>query len=124
MTAGVPGTGIGGLFYLVAAVLLPLRGFIRRLHGGRVSWRLIARKSGLALGVLLGILTTGWLLGLLLGPAAILAEGMRGAGTAVHREHANLVRWVALLAGFGTLAAVLLLTQMARLFFRKKKDDI
>src|SRR5512135_477069 len=118
MTAGVPGTGIGGLFYLVSALLLPVRGAIRRIHGAPVSWRGIIRPAGLAFGVLLGIWGTGWLLGLLIGPLAEPARLASQGGVELRRHYENLVRWGALLAGFATLAAVLLAVQIARLLVR------
>jgi len=122
MTAGVPGTGIGGLFYLVAALLLPARGLIRRVRGARLSWLEIARTTGLALGVFLGIWATGWLLGLILGPAVRTVGAAAGAKTAVLARTENIVRGAALLAGFATLAAVLLFVQAARFLTRKKSQ--
>jgi hypothetical protein len=41
-TCGSISTGIGGLFYLLVALMLPVRGLIVRLRGGRVSWRVEA----------------------------------------------------------------------------------
>ena len=34
MTAGMPGTGIGGLFYLLSALLMPLRELWRLVASG------------------------------------------------------------------------------------------
>ncbi len=119
MTAGVPGTGIGGLFYLLAALLLPLRGLVRLLSKARTSWREVLNMAGLALGVFLGIWLTGWLLGLIVGPAArplAAAAGMKA--TLVRTE--NIVRGAALAAGFTTLAVVLLSVQAARWLTKKK----
>ena len=59
MTAGVPGTGIGGLFYLAAAAWLPVRAALRRLGGAPVTWRSALVPAGLALGILAGIWITG-----------------------------------------------------------------
>jgi hypothetical protein len=111
MTAGLPGTGVGGLFYLVAALLLPLRGLVLRMRGTEVPWATLLRQLGLAVGVFVGIWATGWLLGFMVGP---IAE------TAAVRRYQSVVRWGALLAGFGTLSVVLLLVQMARLVVRKQ----
>lgn len=120
MTAGVPGTGIGGLFYLLAALLLPLRGIVRRVRGVRVSWRAIARNAGLAFGVFLGIWLTGWLLGLLVGPAtATLKASARSLPVSITRRE-NIVRWAALVGGLATLSFVLFTVQIAR-FTRKRR---
>ena len=121
MTAGVPGTGIGGLFYLTAALLLPLRGIVRRIHGGRVSWRAIAGKAALAAGVFLGIWLTGWLLGMFLAPAARTIEAAAGLRPASVLRNENIVRWAALVGGFAMLGLVLSAVQIARLVNRGKK---
>ena len=120
MTAGVPGTGIGGLFYLMAALLLPVRGLLLRLRGGRVSWRMVAKLLFLAIGVFLGIWATWWLLGLAIVPAAETVEAAIHVRGILRREYAEFVRWAALLAGFVTLALVLIGTQVARLVIRRR----
>jgi hypothetical protein len=120
MTAGVPGTGIGGLFYLAAALLLPLRGVWRRIRRRPVSWRMILGHTAIAAGILLGILATGWILGLVIVPGAKpIAEAGILAGMKSSQAR-NFVRWAALAAGYFTLAVVLLAVQMARLTSRKK----
>jgi len=118
MTAGVPGTGIGGLFYLVAALLLPLRGVMLRMRGARVSWPTLFRQMRLAVGVFLGIWVTGWLLGFIVGPVAEAAP-VAGRADSVTPEYQSVIRWAALLAGFATLAVVLLSVQVARLVVRR-----
>jgi hypothetical protein len=120
MTAGVPGTGIGGLFYLMAALLLPVRGLLLRMRGGRVSWRMVAKLLLLAIGVFLGIWATWWLLGLAIVPAAETVEAATHVRGILRREYAEFVRWAAILAGFVTLAAVLIGTQVARLVIRRR----
>jgi hypothetical protein len=119
MTAGVPGTGIGGLFYLVAALLLPLRGVMLRMRGARVSWPTLFRQMRLAVGVFLGIWATGWLVGFIVGPVAGTATVAERADS-VTSEYQSVLRWAALLAGFATLAVVLLSVQVARLVVRKR----
>jgi hypothetical protein len=48
MTAGLPGTGIGGVFYLLLAVLMPFRELVRLLRGksSRQRWAVIAAQWG------------------------------------------------------------------------------
>lgn len=120
MTAGVPGTGLGGLFYILAALLLPLRGIYRKLRRRRMTWRGTAKLTGLALGVLIGIWVTGWLLGWLLGPLAVAAESAAGLAITARAKAHNLVRWATLLGGFVTLVFVLLSVQMARIVNRRR----
>jgi len=120
MTAGVPGTGIGGLFYMIAAVLLPIRELRRRIRGLRAPWSTIAVQVALALGIFLGIWATGWLLGLLIQPAGVKTD-FGSAVDIARRKTTNLVRWAALAAGFLNLSGVLLVTQVARLVVRRRR---
>ena len=64
MNVGLPGTGLGGLFYLLTALLMPLVELIQTLRG-RTAWRrwLVAlQQAGLAAGILSGLWATGFLL--------------------------------------------------------------
>lgn len=125
MTVGIPGTGIGGLFYILAALLLPLRGLFLRCRHIHVAWKRILKKSALALGVLLGIWTSGWLIGLFLGPTVrTAAQAFGRAGQPVGYGYENVVRWAMLISGFAVLAIILLLTQLARILFKPKREEV
>ena len=54
MAAGLPGVGIGGLFYLASALAMPVRQLARRLRGDRsgASWPVVARQAGMAVAIL------------------------------------------------------------------------
>jgi len=118
MTVGFPGTGIGGLFYVLAALLAPIRNLLLRSRASRAEGSM-ARLFLLSVGVVLGIFATGWLLGFVLGPVASAAAG-DGARKISRLEIENVVRWAALLASLLMLAVVLLGVQVARLIVRKK----
>lgn len=63
MVVGVPGTGIGGLFYLLAAALMPVRE-AWLLTQGRSSWarwRFIGRQWAMIAGMLASLWATMWL---------------------------------------------------------------
>lgn len=118
MTAGIPGTGIGGLFYVAAALWLPFRGLIRRLRGEPVRWTRSWGPAVLAMGVLVGLWTTGELLGLLVAYAfpAVLASPTSHAPV----THAsNLFHAASLALSAGSLSAVLVGVQIARLLVRR-----
>jgi MFS family permease len=121
MTVGVPGTGIGGIFYILAALLAPIRGSVRRRNSSRAERGALARLFLLGLGVVVGIFATGWMLGFLIGPVAgaAAAAGARGFS---RPEMQNVVRWAALFASTLMLALVLLAVQVARLIVRKKRS--
>ena len=75
MVAGIPGAGIGGLFYLLSAFSLPFRLVRRRWRGERrpVAGDGTWRQVGMALGIVGGIWLTGWMLGLIVMLAFIRA---------------------------------------------------
>ena len=111
MTVGIPGTGIGGLFYVVAGLIAPLR--------GSASKRAAAYVAALAIGVLVGIFATGWLLGFLLAPIA-KSPLIAGLPSYYRPGTENIVRWASMLASVVLLVSVLLSVQIARLMQRKR----
>lgn len=54
MIAGLPGTGIGGIFYLLLAVFMPVREFYRTLQKrtNLKRWCFIALQLGFVLGII------------------------------------------------------------------------
>jgi hypothetical protein len=68
MNAGLPGTGIGGVFYLLSALLMPFFEVVRTLRGNSSwsRWVLLLRQLAMAAGILAGMWALGLLLGLLL----------------------------------------------------------
>lgn len=67
MIVGVPGAGIGGLFYLACALWAPVRElwFVIVLRRPPRLPRLVMRQAATACGIIAGIWLTGWLFGLL-----------------------------------------------------------
>jgi hypothetical protein len=121
MTAGIPGAGIGGLFYLANAILLPVRGLVRRARGEVVPWRTLLPQTGLAAGILLGIWITGWLLGAWLGPGALRRAPLLALTGSAAAHTARLLGAATLFASVGTLVAVLFSVQLARLVVRRSR---
>jgi hypothetical protein len=120
MIAGLPGTGIGGIFYVVSALGAPVRAWRARRRGGRRTpaapvWGLVL----MAVAVSGAVWVTGWALGLLLarplGGVFAALGGARSAGPAP-----SLIRTVSLLFAFATLAAVLVAVEIARLVVRRR----
>lgn len=115
MTVGLPGVGIGGIFYIASALLMPMRSLAAVLTGRAhlARWPVALRQAAIAIAIL-GVL---WATGLTLGwiittafPAAAVA-GVSGATPAHVR---SVVRTSALLLSFGTLAVVLAVVQLLR----------
>lgn len=115
MTAGLPGVGIGGIFYLISALLMPVHELFRLVRGESSveRWRLVARQWVLAAGILAGLWGTGWGLGQLL-PREIAGPGSP-ASSIVAR---NVIEISALGLSLGTLMLVLLAVQIARPLMR------
>jgi len=53
MNAGMPGTGLGGLFYVLLALAMPLLEVVRTVQGRSSAerWRLALTQAGIALGI-------------------------------------------------------------------------
>ena len=62
MTVGLPGTGIGGLFYLVTAFLMPVHelGLTLRGRSNYKRWRSVVLQVALAGGIIGGLWATAW----------------------------------------------------------------
>jgi hypothetical protein len=115
MTAGLPGVGIGGIFYLASAIMMPVRSLVATVTGRahEARWRVALQQAGIAAGILAVLWATGLVLGWIITTAFPHALGTNAAGvTPAHAR--NVVRTSALLLSFGTLAVVLLLVQVLR----------
>jgi hypothetical protein len=88
MTAGLPGTGIGGLFYMLMVVLMPFRELVMVARGRSswARWRVIGRSVGLLGAVIAALFGEWWVLKQIfeffgvLSPGELLAKN--GAGSA------------------------------------------
>ena len=122
MNVGMPGTGIGGMFYLVSALATPLSEAYRRVRGGVTGagtggWRPVAGQTALAGAILAGMWATGWLLGATLQAAHSVVWLRAGP------PPSNALRTTALLLSFGTLAAVLLGVELLGLWLHRGLDE-
>lgn len=114
MIAGLPGTGIGGIFYLMTVFLMPVRE-MGRVVRGRSSfrrWRLILVQMGLASGIMAGFWSMGWLLAKLL-PISV-KEGARA-----NVYSTNVLQAKPFMISMVVLFGVLLTVEMLNLLIRK-----
>ncbi|HYD53848.1 MAG TPA: hypothetical protein VEA99_14520 [Gemmatimonadaceae bacterium] len=116
MTAGLPGAGIGGLFYLASALLMPMRSLVLTLRGrgDEARWALAFRQSAMAAGVLLALWGTGLALGAALDGARVAARSSGGGGGLLAKAPTEALGAHALAFSIGTLLVVLLAVQIAR----------
>ena len=114
MIAGLPGTGIGGIFYLASALAMPLREAYRRVRGrARGNWRVVAAQLAMAGGILGAMWVTGWLLGHALAAARPIAR----LGTSL--PSGNVLRIASVALALGTLAGVLAGVELLRLWVHR-----
>jgi hypothetical protein len=124
MSVGLPGAAIGGMFYILSALCMPLREvacWVRRKPGGARRARYVARQVGIAAG----IVAVTWGVGLLLGAAVASRAPHAGPGRAAplgngFAPHVRLLQQLALLLSLGTLAAILVGVQFLALILRRR----
>jgi cytochrome bd-type quinol oxidase subunit 2 len=65
MAAGIPGSGLGGFFYLLSALLMPVQESVCLCckKSNRTTRRTVLRQVMNAGGVLCGVWLTGWFIG-------------------------------------------------------------
>lgn len=119
MTVGAPGAGIGGLFYLASALMLPARSVYRVIRGEPVAWGPMARQWLLAVAVLGAIWGAGWLIGLWTGPVLLPPVGGRGMAATIIRSTGVLANAM-LYASVATLVLVLLLVKLGSLLVERR----
>ena len=116
MTAGLPGVGIGGIFYLVSALLMPVSSLVAVFRGRahEARWATALRQAALAAAILGALWLTGWALGWLV--AHVIPEATRAVarGGRSPDEVRSVIRTSALALSLGTLAVVLALVQLLR----------
>ena len=116
MNAGLPGTGIGGIFYLASALAMPLREAYRRARGRKVgNWRVVGAQLAIAGGILGAMWVTGWLLGLALKAARPIT------GLGISLPPGNVLRIATVTLALGTLAGVLAGVELLRLWVGRRR---
>ena len=105
MIAGLPGTGIGGLFYVLSALFMPVRELWRSSvgKGNSANRRLAIRQSAMALLIVAAVWVTGLLLTMM-----HLGSGVQQASGAL-----RIFYVMPALISFGTLTAVLVVVKVA-----------
>ena len=124
MTVGLPGAGIGGLFYLLAALLMPFRELVRTLQrrSSAARWSLVGEQFAHAVGIAAGTYATGWLI---VAGASRLATGRAAGGIAgVPTRVHDLLRPAQGLATLATLVTILLVVAvLGRVLARPAADS-
>lgn len=113
MTVGLPGAGIGGLFYLASTLLLPVRSLLRRLRGQPDSfpWRRQAHSLWIAAGIMVGLWMIGWLLGFVV-PDEMLSRPAGGEEPSIGVS-GSVIALATFAMAVATLAFVLVAVEIA-----------
>lgn len=129
MIAGLPGTGIGGLFYMLIALWMPVNEVINIVLGRANSknTQLVKSNLFLTLCIVVAVVATGWLAGvlavlILFGPAGV---GIGGAGIPSTNRGVsveNFLHIAPIILTSLTLLAVYLTMQSLRLAKRVHKS--
>jgi hypothetical protein len=131
MVAGLPGTGIGGLFYFLLAAMMPVREGFRTLQK-RSSWRrwgFIMLQLGFVGGILTAMWGEVWLLNQVLSwfqqthDTHLRLLGSVTQGQLTFRQ-ARLMAWASATGSFISLALVATLVQGLRLVMRLRKASL
>jgi len=124
MNAGLPGAGIGGVFYLVLALFMPFLELYKTIRGesSLKRWLIVVRQLMMAGAIFAGM----WLMGLFLG--VLLASSSTGntenlnhmiqAGYAVEFAKLNIFHIAPVLMSLLTLSVILIFTHVLVLVFR------
>jgi hypothetical protein len=112
MTAGIPGAGIGGLFYILSALWMPFCEGWALLHGQSTAPRraLVARQLALAIGIVISMGGAAWLIETALAQWPLMQNA---------QELPRILTYSALLIGLGTLTTVGLSVHAVRVFVAK-----
>ena len=118
MTAGLPGSGIGGLFYLLSAMAMPVRELGRHVRGAPRRTGLALSQAALAGLIVLTLWATGWLLDWLFFGGGLAGSTFTSAARAYDRVP-HVFRAASLLLSLGTLAAVIATTHVVAFVVRE-----
>ena len=114
MSVGLPGSGIGGVFYLLSALWMPVHGAHGSMRGKRFRVRVIAGQSIMAALILAALWGTGAVIDMLISAPNVAAAARNALGSGEGSPVPHIFRAASFLLTFGTLAGVLLLVQILR----------
>jgi hypothetical protein len=120
MTVGLPGVGIGGIFYLVSALTMPVRELVRTLRreSSATRWRFVMMQWSLAVGILIAMWLTGKAIGMLV---TAVGSSLPSSGFARHIASRNVLQVGALALSLGTLTLVWVGVHALRMLLRLRE---
>ena len=129
MIAGLPGTGVGGIFYFMLAAAMPVVEFFKTMRGKSDfrRWAFIALQLTFVVWIIVGIWAEVWCLNHLLTWAHNAITSARGMAPAASHAHAYLttraLTYASAFGSFLTLAVIFISVHLLRLRFCIRKDS-
>ncbi|MCA9346944.1 MAG: hypothetical protein H6755_07925 [Candidatus Omnitrophica bacterium] len=117
MVAGLPGTGLGGIFYLLSALIMPLGELVMLCLGksNKKRWKCVFGQFSLAIGILGGFFVTGWIIALLI---------KKIGGTYAQNAANNIIEVKTFAISTTTLLCVVFAIEILHLLFRKTRPTV
>ncbi len=77
MIAGIPGIGIGGIFYFLCVAFMPFKELGNTIRGktSKYRWNMVAQQAALLCGIMAGFWGTGLILGIMIHRFSVLSTG-------------------------------------------------
>jgi len=105
MGAGIPGTGMATLFYIVCALAMPVVELVATVRGRSswARWRIVAEHTAIAVAMVAVVYATFWLLPVAVLPSAPTFAGLPALAVTVglFGAYLTLANVLALLVGGG-----------------------
>ena len=115
MIAGLPGTGIGGIFYLLSVACMPFRELAMLVRGksSLKRWKMILKYWCMSWGIIIGFWFMGWLLAL-----RIPSRNLKHQTSITAPSH-NILHMQPILISLAALLYVLVVVEISRLYIPK-----
>jgi hypothetical protein len=129
MVVGLPGTGLGGIFYLMLMVAMPIRELVRAVRTRSLAsphWRLIGVQMGLVAGMVAGMSVACNLLNrAVLGIERLIAASTHhGAGAVAVPSPTSAAGTSVVGIGLICLAVIFLVVQALRCFYNPPGSQV
>jgi hypothetical protein len=117
MNVGLPGAGIGGLFYLLCALAMPIKEVFLTITrpGHKFRYRLIATQLSIAIGIVLGVVAIYKLVSSVLGVDLSFS---------VHSDSIMFYSLLPVLISFGLLLVILTSVRLVGFFSNPHKSPL
>jgi hypothetical protein len=122
MAAGLPGTGIGGLFFILSAFFMIVVELQRTVRGksSLARWRIVGRHAGVAAAMVASVTAAIWLVHGLLFAASDKSGTAKTSSSLAH----EIVPFSPVLITMAVLMLVLLTSYLAKFVFSRQTTPV